>query len=53
MFGIDFYPTPKGVIEKMLSTVNISGKVVLEPSAGTGNLVDYCKEAGAKRHFVL
>lgn len=48
MFGVDLYPTPVEVIEKMLSTVNVSGKVVLEPSAGTGKIVDYCKEAGAK-----
>lgn len=48
MWGVDLYPTPVEVIEKMLSTVNVSGKVVLEPSAGTGNIVDYCKEAGAK-----
>lgn len=48
MWGVDLYPTPVEVIEKMLSTVNVSGKVVLEPSAGTGNLVDYCKDAGAK-----
>ena len=48
MFGLDFYPTPKEVIEKMLMAVPITGKVVLEPSAGKGNIVDYCNHAGAK-----
>jgi len=48
MFGIDFYPTPETVIEKMLANVIVSNKVVLEPSAGTGNIVDYCQKYGAK-----
>jgi predicted RNA methylase len=48
LFGIDLYPTPREVIETMLHGVEISGKVVLEPSAGTGNIVDFLKESGAK-----
>lgn len=48
MFGIDFYPTPKEVIEQMLSGVLIANKVVLEPSAGHGNIVSYCNEMLAK-----
>jgi predicted RNA methylase len=48
MFGIDLYPTPKEVIELMLRNVIVSNKVILEPSAGTGNIVDYCYEYGAK-----
>lgn len=47
MFGIDFYPTPNEVIKQMLSGVMIAGRTVLEPSAGKGNIVDYCKELGA------
>lgn len=47
MFGIDFYPTPKEVIEKMLIDVEVSGKYVLEPSAGSGNIVDALNERGA------
>lgn len=36
----EFYPTPVDVVEKMLSYINL-GKVhtVLEPSAGTGNIL--------------
>lgn len=48
MFGKDFYPTPVFVIEQMLSGVEIAGKVVLEPSAGNGNIIDYIKQNGAK-----
>ena len=40
MFGIDFYPTPREVIEQMLMGVEIQDKYVLEPSAGSGNIVD-------------
>ena len=47
MFGIDFYPTPKEVIEKMLMDVEVRGKYVLEPSAGSGNIVDALNERGA------
>ena len=41
MFGIQFYPTPKHVVEMMMDKVEWSGvRFVLEPSAGKGNLVD-------------
>ena len=48
IFEEEFYPTPKEVIDRMMMGVNVSGKVVLEPSAGTGNIVDWLKEAGAR-----
>lgn len=48
MFNRDFYPTPVEVIEQMLSLTDLSGKIVLEPSAGSGNIVDYCKDHGAR-----
>lgn len=47
MFNKDFYPTPDSVIEQMIAGVNVSGKTVLEPSAGKGNIVDYLKALGA------
>lgn len=47
-FEEEFYPTPKEVIDRMMMGVNVYGKVVLEPSAGSGNIVDWLKEAGAK-----
>lgn len=48
VFEEEFYPTPKEVIDRMMMGVNVSGKVVLEPSAGAGNIVDWLKEAGAR-----
>jgi Domain of unknown function (DUF4942) len=48
MFGIDFYPTPNSVIDLMLANEVVVGKVILEPSAGTGNIVSRLKEFGAK-----
>lgn len=48
IFEEEFYPTPKEVIDRMMMGVNVSGKVVLEPSAGSGNIVEWLKESGAK-----
>lgn len=44
MFGLDFYPTPKAVIRKMLSGFkpeDIAERTILEPSAGKGDIVEY------------
>ena len=49
MFGIDFFPTPRPVIERMLAAVPVTGKTILEPSAGHGAIVDYLNESGAKK----
>ncbi len=43
----DFYPTPKEVIERMMMGENAIGKVILEPSAGKGDIVDWLKDNGA------
>lgn len=48
MFGIDFYPTPADVIDRMLMGVEVAGRYVLEPSAGSGNIVAAVKRMGAK-----
>lgn len=47
MFNKDFYPTPQSVIEQMMAGVDLLDKKVLEPSAGSGNIVDYLKLYGA------
>lgn len=47
MFDIEFYPTPANVIEMMTFGLDLQGKTVLEPSAGSGNIVDYLKNQGA------
>jgi predicted RNA methylase len=43
MFNKNFYPTPAEVIAQMLHGINLSGATVLEPSAGKGDIADYCK----------
>lgn len=47
MFGSDFYPTPPEVAGEMLDPFDLRGKVVLEPSAGKGDLVSQCILRGA------
>lgn len=39
----NFYPTPKPLIRKMLAKVQGTPKKVLEPSAGKGDIVEYCQ----------
>lgn len=46
MFDSEFFPTPKEVLDMM--QVNCKDKIVLEPSAGKGDIVDYLKLNGAK-----
>ncbi len=48
MFSIDFYPTPETTIQKMVGLENLTGKTVLEPSAGSGNILEYCKQLNAE-----
>lgn len=43
----DFYPTPPEVISTMLMNENFVGKTILEPSAGSGNIVKWLLENGA------
>lgn len=43
----DFYPTPTEVINTMMLGENIIGKTILEPSAGSGNIVKWLKGNGA------
>lgn len=46
--GIDFFPTPKPLAERMAELAGVTdGMRVLEPSAGNGNLADAAKAAGA------
>lgn len=45
--GIDFFPTPAHVAQRMARLANIrEGMRVLEPSAGNGNLADAAKAEG-------
>lgn len=49
MFSKDFYPTPLHVIEQMTAGIGLQGKIILEPSAGKGNIVDFLNRNGAKQ----
>lgn len=47
--GIDFFPTPAHVAQRMARLANIrEGMRVLEPSAGNGNLADAAKAEGGQ-----
>jgi len=48
MFNQDFYPTPQDVIFSMLEGVTINDKVILEPSAGKGDIMDFLNDNGAR-----
>ena len=48
IFERDFYPTPEHVIGRMLQGHEVGGKIIFEPSAGSGNIVDYLKANYAK-----
>ena len=47
IFNSDFYPTPPEVAAEMLDPLDLRGRTVLEPSAGSGNLVRECLNRGA------
>lgn len=41
----EFYPTPKSLLDKITMEINWKSiQTILEPSAGKGNIVEYCKE---------
>ena len=47
--GIDFFPTPPGLVARMLRAAEIlPSDRVLEPSAGKGDLADAARAAGAE-----
>lgn len=47
MFNKDFYPTPENVLSMM--GFEARDKIVLEPSAGSGNIIDFLKKQGAQK----
>jgi len=42
LFGKDFFPTPPHVIQMMVEDYNIESKIIYDPSAGSGAILDYC-----------
>ena len=49
LFSKELYPTPPEVIERMMMGEDYVGKTILEPSAGTGNIVGWLQQNGAGR----
>ena len=47
LFSSELYPTPPEVIQRMMMGEDYVGKTILEPSAGTGNIVSWLQENGA------
>ena len=47
MLNQGFYPTPPEVAALMLDPLDLRGKTVFEPSAGSGNLIRECLARGA------
>lgn len=50
MYNSGFYPTPAVVSAQMLSGIEPGGKVILEPSAGKGDLCDAIFRKGSWRY---
>lgn len=49
MFNKNFYPTPPEVIQRMIFQVSINDKIILEPQAGKGNIIDFLKGYSPKQ----
>lgn len=50
MFNKNFYPTPKPLIDKMISKINGKPDNILEPSAGKGDIVERIKDSYNFQH---
>jgi len=48
MFNKDFYPTPANIIELMINGDDLTGRVVLEPSSGKGDIIDILNSRGGE-----
>lgn len=46
MFNKDFYPTPEALIDTMAEGYDITGKVILDPEAGDGRILEYITAHG-------
>lgn len=52
-FNADFYPTPATVTRQMIAGIDLTGRNVLEPSAGKGDMVEVLFQMGAKNVFTF
>lgn len=51
MFNKDFYPTPPGLIRRMLAKIRSAPDNILEPSAGKGDIVMAIKEKYGRYNY--
>jgi predicted RNA methylase len=51
MFHSEFYPTPNHLLD--LLNLDVNDKVILDPSAGSGNILDYAFNHGAKKTLAI
>ena len=49
---LQYYPTPKAVIDIVISQVSIKGCKVLEPSCGDGNILDAIRKNGGQGYGI-
>lgn len=45
---LQYYPTPRSVVDRLLDSANWNGRRVLEPSCGCGRIMDGLRAAGAQ-----
>lgn len=51
MFHSEFFPTNEETLDLM--QLDAEGKIILDPSAGSGSILDYCLRYGAKRTLAI
>lgn len=51
MFHNEFYPTNEKTLDLMM--LDPEGKIILDPSAGSGSILDYALKLGAKKTFAI
>ena len=47
MFNPDFYPIKRETVDTMIQGLDLKGKIILEPSSGSGTMIEILKEYGA------
>lgn len=45
MFNKEFYPTPPELVQQMIADLDLRGKCILDPSAGSGAILKRCNAA--------
>ncbi len=51
MFHKEFYPTPPEVIQQMMHGVDLTNKTILDPSAGSGAILNYVSQLNGNEKY--